>query len=332
MVEWEVFFKYFNSTRISTQSLDPNAFQILISGSYGDIFPNFALLKEVAKHHSRKVIAVVDEKWSSLLPRFANNDITYITIQNEQAFKQSLMSEGRPYVFMPGWVYPVLPTMHPFLTDLQLEGYITDFEMKKAILHLPRETKFVLPMVSSDRILELKFAIESAGCILGKTCILSFENNSNPAISEKIIEELVNILKGKGIHVALNVASTFNTKNWVPDSLSKLPKLRVPADAPNEFIELAGAHVGSFNGLSLILANFRTKAKVAVVTDCTSPTITIFGRQVQSEWWLNPSRISPQDICSENDYSELTYKTYDSIEFYRNFQQWAEELKTKMQF
>jgi hypothetical protein len=324
MVEWELFFKYFNAAKISTQNLNMSALHIFISGSYGDVFPNLALLHNVRKYHSNEVIVLIDEKWASLSYRFAQDGISFVSIGNEQAFKNSLMSEGRQYFLMPGWIYPVLPTLHPFLSDLQLDGYITDFEMKRAILRLPKEAKFELPEITNKRYLEIKKSLESAGCDLGNTCILSFENNSNPTISQNIIIELANMLIQKGITVALNVASTFNNKKWVPEALRNLPKISIPSDYPNEFVSLAGGHIGGLNGLSLILANFKTKAKIAVVADCTNPTITINGRQIKSEWWLNLSKVSPQDIYHGNNLCELNYKESQSSDFYSNARKWVD--------
>jgi hypothetical protein len=120
--------------------------------------------------------------------------------------------------------------------------------------------------------------------------------------------DIVRILKNNNVDIALNVASTFDISNWVPPQLDYLPKLKIPADAPNEFIGIAGAHLGGLNGLTLILANFKTRGLVGVVADFTSPTLINNGREVQTDWWLSLQKSSPQDICPENDFTEFNFK------------------------
>jgi hypothetical protein len=326
MVEWEVFFQSYNHARIITRSLNPDAFHLLVCGSYGDVFPNFALLNAVVQHHKHPVVVLVSERWSSLTTRFQFDNVTYALIKDEQGFKNSLMSESRPYIFMPGWLYPLLPTMHPLLSDLIFDGYVTDFELKKVILRLPKETQYILTPLPKQRLNELKERIDSANCRLGKTCILSFENNSNAKLPDNLLIEIVNVIQKHDIDIALNTASTFNKQSWVPPEIDYLPKVQVPEDAPNEFIELAGAHLGTINGLTAILANFKTNAKQGLIADLSNPMIINNGRELLAESWLLLSKVALKDICIDNDYKEFIYHPSIAEDFKSHFTRWVADL------
>jgi hypothetical protein len=308
MVEWESFFNYYNAAAIFSRTLNPNALILFNCGSYGDVFPNMSLLAEVVRIHKKPLIVILDKKWVSLIDRFKNTHIEFILINNEQEFKNSLMSEGRHYIFRPGWIYPLLPTLHPLICDFVFEGYVTDFEIKKTILHLPKTTKYELPQISDSRRNQLREQFKETGARPGKTCIVSFGNNSNPSLPQNLIVNVINRVLQSNVDVLLNVASTFDTKTWVPTELEGLKKIHVPPDAPNEYIEIAGFHLGSTNGLSTILTNYLTKAKIGVMIDCTDKFITNNGRLVESEWWLPYSKSQPQDINKCNKYSEFIIK------------------------
>lgn len=332
MIEWEIFFNHFNLSRINTQELNPKALHLLICGSFGDVFPNVTLLNEVVKIHKKPVIALIHERWLPLTKRFQYEGVTFVYIKDEQAFKYSLMSEGRQYIFREGWLYPLLPTMHPLICDFVYDGYITDFELKKVILKLPRQTKFTLPKLPEWRFIELHRLFELTGCRAGRTCIFSFENNSNPSLPSEVLINAVRILKKNDIDIALNVASTYDKKSWVPDELSEIPKLKVPSDAPNEFVAIAGGHLGGPNGLTLILANFETDAKVGMVVDCTEDEIINNGRSVRPDSFLLYSKTSPQDVCTKNDFTEFVYKGQDFDDFEIKLDCWAKKFTDSIAF
>jgi hypothetical protein len=142
-----------------------------------------------------------------------------------------------------------------------------------------------------------------------------------PYLSPKVIVELVKILRKHNIDVLLNAAHTFN-QEWIPSEISDIPRTKVPSYAPVEFIEFAGFHIGTAHGLTQILANYRTKAKLAVVADLTKKFIVNNGTELSSEKVLLFKNSAPQDINNENDYSEFSLTINGLETFYRKVESW----------
>ena len=324
MIEWELFFHHYNAATISTRKLDPNALIIFICGSYGDIFPNLCLMKDVVSYHNKDAIILIDKKWALLAQRFVFEKISFVFLDSEQQFKNALMSEGRPYIFLEGWVYPTLTTLHPFLVYIHQQGYMTIYDIFKVILNLPKETEFIAPALSLNRYQQIIENFHQTGCRPGETCILSFEMNSNTAVPHELIIKIVNALEASKIDVLLNISSTFGNTSWAVGDLEKIKKISLPQDAPIEMVEYAGAHLGPMHGLSTILANFRTKAKIGLVADCREKLVTnVGGEKLDSHWWLLFSKLSPADLHPSNDYSEFVVEKGLEDLFFHQLQDWA---------
>jgi hypothetical protein len=322
MVEWEVFDEHFRSVLYLTRNLDGDSFIFLIVGSYGDVFVNFAFLETTAKHHQRKIIALVDKKWAPIALRFKSDNVTPLFLENEQQIKNSLMSLGHQYRFKPGFVYPLLATMHPLLDRFWFNFYATDFEIKKIILHIPKETKNIISKIDEQRLYEINKLFEATGARKGSSCIFSFQSNSNPSLPISVIVKLVKIFSQNNIDVLINSAHTFD-KEWAPPELAQIPSIKVPADCPVEFIETAGFHIGSIHGLTQILANYRTNAKMALVADLSNKFTINNGSRVEAEKVLLLKNASPTDICPENDYSEFSFNENTLEHFYDQVEKWV---------
>jgi len=327
MVEWEVFFRHFNAASIASRKLDPDALILFICGSYGDVFANLSLIDNVVSHHNKKVVVIIDKKWSLLSQRFAFEKVTFFFVENEQQFKNALMSEGRAYIFLEGWIYPTLTTLHPHLVYIHQQGYMTIFDIFKVILQIPKEVVFKVPALSFNRQQQIKEIFLQTGCRLGKTCILSFEMNSNTPVPYDLIVQIVTVLEACKIDILLNVTSTFGNNSWAVGELAKYKKISLPQDAPIEMVEYAGAHLGPMHGLSTILANFKTDAKIGLVADCRQKLVTNMGQEkLNSRWWMLFSNLSPRDLHPSNDYSEFVLDNDSEEIFFHELRQWASSL------
>jgi hypothetical protein len=211
--------------------------------------------------------------------------------------------------------------MHPLLDQFWFNFYATDFEIKKLLLRLPKRTENKIPKINKLRLDEVKNLFESTGARLGKTCIISFQSNSNPQLPTKIISEIAKVLRKKSLDVLSNSAHTFN-QDWVPAEMNDIPRVQVPGDAPIEFIELAGYHIGTAHGLSQILANYETKARLALVADLSNEFTINNGAKLEAERVLLFKKSAPQDINSKNDYTEYGFNIKDLNLLFQKIENW----------
>jgi hypothetical protein len=324
MVEWELFDEHFKSALYLSRKLDSEAFIFLIVGSYGDVFVNCSLLERAAIHHKRKIVALIDKRWSLIALRFSSESVNFILLDNEQQVKNSLMCQGQQYRFKPGFIYPLLSTMHPLLDQFWFNFYATDFEIKKLLLRLPKETSNKIPNIDYLRLAEIKKIFAETGARIGKTCILSFQSNSSPQLPSGVVASIVKIFNKNNIDVLLNAAHTFN-QDWIPSEISDIPRVKVPSDAPIEFIELAGYHIGTAHGLTQILANYPTKAKLALIADLSKEFTINNGAELKSEKVLLFGKSAPNDINSSNDYTEFPFTSSNLDTLLKSVEYWISE-------
>jgi hypothetical protein len=314
MVEWELFYDYYNAGQRLARTLDSESYIFLNCGSYGDVYPNMTLMESVAAHQKRKVVVILDKRWERLAGRFSSDRVSCIFFESEQNLKNALMSERRAYRFEPGTIYPLLPTMHPLLDSFYFQGFVTDLELKKILLRLPREANFILPPLSDHRKNEIFQIFKSTGCRPGQTCILSFNNNSNPALSPATIKKIADQIKYMGFDVLINSAKTFGFDSSPDDGMMDYPNIGIPSDAPIEFVEIAGLHLGTTNGLTQILYMFENKAKTAVAVNVSTPFIVVNGWTVNADWFLKFSNVLKKHKQINNNYEELHLSDEASFE------------------
>ena len=323
-VEWEFYDDYFGQAKVFEKGLDQNSLIFLNVGSFGDVFSCCTLFEQVSKYHQKKVIVIVDKKWELLAARFSSENVSYILISDEQVLKVSLMSEGKNYRFMPGKIYPTLPTMHPLLPDFLYWQIASDYQLYKVILHIPPTSQLFVPALSFSRLTEIRNQILSTGVRLGRTCILSFQANTISSLSTDLISHLVSVLLSYDIDVLLNSAHTFSIDEYVIKELEHIPRIKVPPDCPMEFVELAGAHCGSMMGLNAILISSRTNAMLSAVADFTHPTIKIVGRDVPVEHFGSFLSYRKNEINPSNDYVEFIYNKNLNFSLFSNeFSEWC---------
>jgi hypothetical protein len=311
MVEWEVFYDHFNAGQRLSRQLDSASYIFFNCGSYGDVYPNMALLENVAEYQNKKIIVLLDKRWEKLVNRFSSDRVSCVLIDSEQHLKNALMSERRVYRFEPGSIYPLLPTMHPLLDSFYFQGFVTDLELKKIILHLPITKEFTLPELSAQRKNEIIQIFKSTGCRNGKTFILSFNNNSSVSVSAVAVKKLAQLIKSVGFDVLINSAQTFGQDKNIETDLADFKNISLPADAPIEFVELAGYHIGTTNGLSQILYMFKNKAKTVAAVNTSNKKITVNGWTVEAEWLLKMSNCLGKHANIDNCYTEVNFSNDD---------------------
>ena len=117
---------------LESQAL-PDSYVLLLTGSFGDIFPNLALLKSFHESTGKRITVVISNRWSLLASRFSFEFVKYVLFEGRAAglIHQALLNSGRAFMRIPGYLYPLLPTLHPLVCDFILSGRVTDYEVKR---------------------------------------------------------------------------------------------------------------------------------------------------------------------------------------------------------
>lgn len=309
-MEWQDHYNHRFYTSTITRNIPSDHFVIFISGSYGDIFPNLCLIDSFIKIRNANVVLVLDRKWRELVSRFHQPMLKWVFIDNESQFKASLMAEGRPFYLKPGFVFPTLPTLHPFLAEAATTERMSDYEVKRLLLGLPVGEKMRLQKLSSERLAMAKNLIIECGCRLGKTVVLSFGTNSNKPIPQEVQQILADQIAAYGFDILINGAKTF--EHIQNQKVRNYPTANIPPDMPIEFIEAAGYHAGSIHGLSVILATFPCKSSQFILYDLTEEFTSNNGMQIRSDSLFVTKRFK-EDIVSDNILCEYGYRTIDDI-------------------
>lgn len=262
-----------------------DSYIFFVCGSYGDVLPNLALLNTFSKINNERIGIVINERWAALFKRFNEFDAKFVKIneKDDNRLRMALMSGNTRFVREKGVVFPLLIVMHPWLSDLILYERVTDFEVKRALLGLPKGETIDYGMLSEERRLEIESYLDSKGVVKGKSVILSFSTNSNDTPRFEFQSLIVELVKEMGFTPILNVARTSST--WEKGKVVKADsaiEIEVPCDAPFEFIEFAGFHIGSMHGLTAILGSRKTDARLATVVNKSNVKSENIGRIIDS--------------------------------------------------
>ena len=276
-MEWEA--RYLNNEgalkRLEYQ-LGSENFQLLISGSYGDILPNLALLNAFHNTNGRTISVLVGDQWRTLAHRFESDFLkfSFINASQQQWLHAVLSSLGRPFIRAVGYLFPTLPTLHPWVADFILTERVTDYEAKRAILGLAVGTKMELPPLKPARLEEIYGTLSARGIPRNKGVLLSFHSNSNPIVDLTTQITIVKISIKRGLKVVYNTAGANIEQNF----LKELEGMGVafydmPPDAPFEIVEYLGMYIGSAHGLTAILASFPCNARMIQIVEKDPPVI-----------------------------------------------------------
>jgi len=322
MVEWKRHYRNRSISQLATMGLPHDNFFIFVSGSYGDIFPNLALLQSLYQIKKIPIVVLLPTRWRELAGRFQQPGVRFTFIENDIILQASLMMEGRPFALVPGVVFPTLPTLHPYLAEAIITNRISDYEVKRLLLELPVGSPMNAGNISSERIKYGENILKKAGCRVGKTVVLAFNSNSTARISWDIQALIANHLISKGLDVIFNTAESFKSEVADEVNISSFPVCQIPSDMPIEFVNLAGFYIGTLHGLTMILATFKNNAKIMNLVNCTVPEIISNGIVIPSD--KHTLRVEhSEEICCSNRITECTITGYNNHDLLVQLDQWV---------
>jgi hypothetical protein len=295
-MEWESYYKAFISpVAVVENQLDPQSYVLHLSGSYGDILPNLALFREFHDKYKMPISCVIPEVWRELTGRFGYPFVRYYFLNSEfdLVLRRSLVLRGHFFLREPGSVFPLLPTLHPFLGDIALSERTTDFEIKRVLLGLPPSSPFDIPPVDETRAAEIHDVLRKMGLERGNTVVISFNTNSNPTASPETQEYICDQLVRSGFSLLINShpGSRGQTSDRLPGA-----RFSIPPDCPFEVVEYCGAYLGSLHGLTNILGGMREVNAKLGCTEFTSAEPILNNNREISGGSLRPDRQLKHDL------------------------------------
>ncbi len=305
-MEWEArFHESLGSLRNLEIGLGGDRYQLLVTGSYGDVFPNLALLNSFYSEYKTPIVVLLPESYASLARRFDYPYVQYVLVKGESIGRLHalLCSSGRPFIRSPGYLFPVLPTLHPWVADFVLSERVTDYECKRQLLGLPVGAPFDLPALATSRTAELLDSLKNENIESGGSAMLSFHSQSNPVISLEAQLLIIKKLISNKIQVVMNTASSAALLETYKRVFSELPLkyFDIPCDAPVEVVNYAGRYIGGAHGLTVILGSFISSAKLIQVEQPDGGLIRNNGRFITGES-LNVARVLRGDLRNLFDF------------------------------
>ena len=286
-MEWETSFDHSQGLirRLEEAAL-PGSFVLLLTGSYGDIFPNLALLRSFHESTGKPVTVILSSRWSLCAARFSFGFVKYITFPPslQSQIHGAILNSGRPFKRSPGFLYPLLPTLHPLIADLILTGRVTDYEVKRLILGLEPKAPFFVPELSAARLTKVRSYLLERNIVLGKSVVLAFKTNSNPAPPHSIQMQILNHLQNENLDICINISDSFQELSTKESSEHrKASVVDIPCDAPVETVEMIGGYIGAAHGLTAILATFGDNKVIAQTTLAKPELIPNNGRLINPD-------------------------------------------------
>jgi hypothetical protein len=311
-MEWAFYYKNTVMPTLNRAIFDKSAFVLIVSGSYGDVFLNLALLKAFHEKFQSNIKVLISPRWFSLTKRFNYHFVEYIFLKNENLYRYTLMLRQSSFALVKGYPYPLLPTLHPHIGEAVLSGRISDFEVKKLLLGLSMEDVMDFPAATTDKRRELDDLLKLKNCRPGHTLVISFERNSMPPMSIDLKIKIIEMIRTHlALDILINESQTFLDRNSFSEFFNSVNSINVPGDYPLEFIEAAGYYLGVSHGLSALLGTAECTAKMAIIVDITEDFVLNNGFLVSTREQNSIIVALHDHICKKNNFKEFYLRRND---------------------
>jgi hypothetical protein len=231
---------------------------LLNTGSFGDVYINLALLNSFVDFHDENIQVIVEAKYSPLTNRFHNDRIFYSTIQSVGRLHALIELSNRRHLLEKGRIFPLLPTMHPFIAEASLSQRMTIFESSRLLMGLPYGSPLHWGNFETVRF-EFEAFIEKTGITQGDSIIISPVTQSNTPVSTADLEAIVRAANENNLRPFINVAGNNKGDTFTGNTISIPPHFAV------ELHDYAGYFVTALSGLSLALHSQPNQARGYVI-------------------------------------------------------------------
>ena len=259
-MEWVNYHRTERGLRDLESKLPPDCLLPFITGSFGDVYGVLALIEKVVEKKECSVHALIDKSYALLATRYSGDRISFSLIDSEQQLRNYLQTYRSRFAFIPGEIYPTLPTVHPLIGEAVLTRRITVTEAWRLILGLPRGESFSQGKIGEDRIKALNLV--KAGLNGQKNVLLFPSAQSNTPLSIPLLSFIVESLTKSGWSVYLNTRGA--GRDGLLDSKC-LNYIDVPPDLLIEISESFNLVISAPSGVSAILSMIPNQSRVRIL-------------------------------------------------------------------
>jgi hypothetical protein len=257
MWEYEIAPFYRGLERELRISLEIDTWILGVYGSFGDVFQTVILLPEFERKHGGPICLLVAPHRVNLIREMLEGKLNPTIISFDTSQFTNFINLNKQYEFCKNSIIPTLPTQWPLFPDLVYSGFVSDMNIRRAILRLDRNCKLMTVNSSEAAIFAAKEKLIAAGGFVGKTVIISPYNNSQPVFPIDFWIYVVNLVKSYGFQVLLN------TTGFDPANLQTIPSVnQITLDPLPTIVEVAGYHISGSNGLALALYHSYSSVKM----------------------------------------------------------------------
>jgi len=240
-----------------------------VHGSYGDIYIQISILKEIALT-GRKIAVVVDAIYSDLVMRAGENLFTTVVTANGHFVDAALTSIGL-LGRQDGLPTRMQATLYPFVTDLMKVGSLAYVDFMRVVARSAALGPLEQLENSNWHREAATQLLTEAGVPAGETVLLMCDNNTHIEFSEEFWLNVATLVSKAGLIPCLNVARTSGSRN-LPELLRNVDALKQILIPPHLAVSVAAAcgfYVIGTNGFGAIQALFNERAKGLHLINCT---------------------------------------------------------------
>ncbi|CAM8630238.1 hypothetical protein MCEMSEM52_00547 [Burkholderiales bacterium] len=226
-----------------------------IHGSFGDVYIQLSVIKEILALLGKRVTLIIDERYRRLIELSLGGRCDVIFF-NAQAMNNVFnmvgfvgTSSSLPIRF--------LSTLYPIITELITSRrlYYSDFVRQVAGSTVVGPFA-ALEEPSSNHINEALDLIRTTGVSPGRAVLISADNNTQVEFEKNFWDHIIEVLIKIGLSPVINDSGTLSADGSVLFSGSSLPKIKVPPHLAVAACSAAGGYVGGTNGFQTIQALF----------------------------------------------------------------------------
>lgn len=257
MFEWEIVNNSTSNMNRIIQLL-VNTEVVYIHGSFGDVYLQTALVAEYNRNEEKRYAIMIDEKYKQFCEKLIKNSTQIFFINGNQIL--NVLSENKIFGKVHGLPTRLLPTVYPYIAEAISLGKLSYIDFLRIVLKNKNNGKIeaLEKYNAKELILEAKKIIEKENLNVGKTILLSCENNTHQEFEDELWLKIIEIIKSKGLEPCLNASGTLLGK-YQKLRNSQIKRIEVPPYLITSIVDVCGGYIVGTNGFQTIQGLFNEK-------------------------------------------------------------------------
>jgi len=262
------------------RTLGCSGYILFFHGSFGDVYPNFALLASFYEEHESHITVIVDQKYEGLCMRYQLPQVSYFIVESEDSFKRHVLGSRGGFKFRKGSVFSILPTLYPGWGELTLSYSLTDFQTKRLLLRLPLDAQFKWSGLDSVVYYAVRDRFDTLGLDEGRSVLLAPFTQSNSMLDLATIKLLATEIRGRcNLAVAVNIAGASDS-DVAQITGSGLTCIKIVPEEMCESISFFSLCITSLSGFCFPLLMESHDCKILIYSLLDNSNVNVGNHQV----------------------------------------------------